>query len=437
MNKRYTRIIVIGLPVILAGGITAGAVYTQMSKEKQNTAQQNATVEMDNTELRFTAGVAEVLEKIDQDCILNADVLAKADYDTEESEYSNLAIANVKNYVNVRSTPDTNGEVVGKMYDDSVAQIVSVIGEGEEEWFQVVSGSVEGYIKSEYFIYGDAAAEIIDDYVTKYAVVKADRLNIREEPDVTAKRIGYMDNGEKGKLLELDDEWAKVLYTEGNEGYVARQYVAIEEQYVYAKSIEEEEQERQAQQLLAQRAQEPEEITPENTAIQPTAIQPTAIQPTAIQPTEIQATAVQTTEIQPTAVPLTASPAGYTNASELRSEIVDYAMQYLGNRYISGGRSLESGTDCSGFTCYTYAAFGYSLSRTPQGQWGSNGRNVTVEEAQPGDIVCYASGGGKCTHVGIYLGNGQMIHSANSRRGVVINDIYYDNTFVGIKNVID
>lgn len=427
MNKRYTKLIMIGLSVILAGSIVSGIACTQMPKEKQDTVQQNAIETIENTELRFTAGAAEVFEKIEQDCILNADVLAQADYDTEESEYSNLAIANVKNYVNVRSTPDTNGEVVGKMYDDSVAQIVSVVGEDEEEWFQVVSGSVEGYIKSEYFIYGDAAAEVIDDYVTRYAVVKADRLNIREEPDVAAKRIGYMDHDEKGQLLELGDEWVKVLYTEGNEGYVARQYVAIEEQFVYAKSIEEEEQERQAQLILAQRAQESEEITPENTAIQPTAIQAT----------EIQAAAVQTTEIQPTAVPMTASPAGYTNASELRSGIVDYAMQYLGNRYISGGRSLEGGTDCSGFTCYTYAAFGYSLSRTPQGQWGSNGRSVTLEEAQPGDIVCYASGGGKCTHVGIYLGNGKIIHSANSRRGVVINDIYYDDTFIGIKNVID
>ena len=407
MNKRYTGLIMIGLPLILAGSIASGIACTRMPKEKQDMAQQNVIDEIDNAELRLTAGAAEVFEKIDQDCILNTEVLAQADYDTEESEYSNLAIANVNNYVNVRSTPDTNGEVVGKMYDDSVAQIVSVVGEGDDEWFQVVSGSVEGYIKSEYFIYGDAAAEVIDDYVTRYAVVKADRLNIREEPDVAAKRIGYMDNGEKGKLVELGDEWVKVLYTEGNEGYVARQYVAIEEQFVYAKSIEEEEQERQAQLILAQRGQESEDIAPENTAMQPTAVQ------------------------------LTASPVDYTNASELRSGIVDYAMQYLGNRYISGGRSLEGGTDCSGFTCYTYAAFGYSLSRTPQGQWGSNGRTVTLEEAQPGDIVCYASGGGKCTHVGIYLGNGKIIHSANSRRGVVINDIYYDDTFIGIKNVID
>ena len=240
MNKRYTGLIMIGLPLILAGSIASGIACTQMPKEKQDMAQQNVIDEIDNAELRLTAGAAEVFEKIDQDCILNTEVLAQADYDTEESEYSNLAIANVKNYVNVRSTPDTNGEVVGKMYDDSVAQIISVVGEGEEEWFQVVSGSVEGYIKSEYFIYGDAAAEVIDDYVTRYAVVKADRLFIREEPDVAAKRIGYMDNGEKGKLVELGDEWVKVLYTEGNEGYVARQYVAIEEQFVYAKSIEEE-----------------------------------------------------------------------------------------------------------------------------------------------------------------------------------------------------
>ena len=86
MNKRYTRIIMIGLPVILAGSIASGIACTQMSKEKQDTVQQNATKEIDNTELRFTAGAAEVFEEIEQDCILSAEVLAQADYDTEESE---------------------------------------------------------------------------------------------------------------------------------------------------------------------------------------------------------------------------------------------------------------------------------------------------------------------------------------------------------------
>ncbi len=413
MNKRYKKLVLASLPVILVGGIITGAAVPgkvlAAETNKLHTAQAK---EKSTKDIGLSAGVGRFMDQLlaqsgeqptePRKSGQQVTKLSTADEAAEESEYSNLAIADVNDYVNVRSTPDTGGEIVGKMYDDSVAQILSVVGEGDEEWFQVISGSVEGYIKSEYFIYGDAAAAVIDDYVTKYVVVKADRLNVRTAPDITAKRIGYMDNGEKGELLEAGKEWMKVLYTEGKEGYVSAEYVTIEEQYTYAKSIEEERKELEAQRLLAQRTQESETVAPENKTIQ-----------------------------------VTPPPTNYANVSELRTAIVNYAMQYLGNRYIMGGQSLVGGTDCSGFTSYTYAAFGYSLSRTPQGQWGSNGRYISVEEAQPGDIVCYSSSGGRCTHVGLYIGDGKIIHSANSRKGVIISNIYYDNTFIGIKNVID
>ena len=130
------------------------------------------------------------------------------------------------------------------------------------------------------------------------------------------------------------------------------------------------------------------------------------------------------------------NPANTDNAStaELRASIVEYAMQYLGNKYVRGGQSLATGTDCSGFTCYVYKEFGYSLSRTPSGQYKSNGRSISLSEAQPGDIVCYGSGG--CTHVALYIGDNQILHAANSRRGVVINDADYQ-TILGVKNVLD
>lgn len=423
MNITYNNLIGASMPLILLGGLLLGAINNPEMEVKQKSSVQKEVFaqaeEGGNTEVQMVAGIEAVLEEAYAESIqgenteeemtateesgiaLAMEASGEA-IESEESEYSDFAIANVTNYVNVRTEPNTDSEIVGKMYDNSVAQILSVVGEGEEEWFQVISGEVEGYIKSEYFIYGDAAAEVIDDYVTRYVVVKADRLNVRKEPDITAARIGYKDFGEKAKLLEYGEEWSKILYTEGEEGYVASEYVTIEEHFTYAKSIEEEQKELEAQLLLAQRAQESETATPENTTIQ-----------------------------------VTPPPTDYASVSELRTAIVNYAMQYLGNRYVSGGRSLETGTDCSGFTCYVYAVFGYSLSRTPQGQWGSNGRNITVEEAQPGDIVCYGSKGGRCTHVGLYIGNGQIIHSANSRKGVIISDIYYDNTFIGIKNVID
>lgn len=317
-----------------------------------------------------------------------------------ENEYADLALANVSNYVNVRAENNTDSAVVGKIYDGAVAQILETVDGEDGQWFRIVSGNVEGYIKAEYFLYGDAAAEAIDRYVTRYAMVLADRLNVRENPDMEAKRIGYIDNGERVRLLENDGQWLKVQYTEDKSGYVAAEYVTIVEEFVYAKTLEEE-----AAELAARRALEERQHVSESQAAENTAI---------------------------TVTP----PSGeYADNGELRSEIIEYAKQFLGNRYVHGGQSLESGTDCSGFTSLIYAQFGYSVSRTPSGQLSNDGRSIAYSEARPGDIICYGSGG-KCTHVALYMGDGQIIHSANSRKGVVIYQADYD-TILGVKSIID
>lgn len=317
----------------------------------------------------------------------------------QESEYANLAIAQVDHYVNVRREPNTDSEVLGKIYNGAVAQILETAGE-DQDWFHVISGSVDGYIKSEFFLYGDAAVEAVDNYVTRYATVIADRLNVRQEPGTDSKRIGYIDCGEKVKVLEMPGDWLRVQYTDDKAGYVAAEYVTVSEEFIYAKSIEEERAEEAARRELAARMAAQEQHTPESTVI----------------------------------TALTLPETTYTSNEELRRSIVDYAMQYLGYPYVHGGRSLATGTDCSGFTCYIYADFGYSLSRTPSGQYSSDGRSIDYSEIQPGDIICY--GKKKCTHVGMYIGNGQIIHEANSRKGVVIYDAGYD-TILGIKNIID
>lgn len=317
--------------------------------------------------------------------------------DEEESEYANLAIAQVTDYVNVRSLPSTDGEIVGKIYNGSVAQVLATAGDNDD-WFQIISGDVEGFIKAEYFLYGEEAEAVIDQYVTYYATVLADRLNVREEQSADSRRIGYIDNGENVKVVEDCGDWLKVQYTDSKQGYVSAEYVSVHEEFVYAKSIEEERREEAERQALAARAQEAEQSTPEVIGN------------------------------------ITFPTNQYTSNEELRTAIVDYAMQYLGNKYVHGGRSLAGGTDCSGFTSYIYKDFGYSLSRTPGGQYSTNGRSIDYDEIQPGDIICY--GKSKCTHVGLYIGDGQIIHSANSRKGVIISAADYDN-ILAIKNVID
>jgi len=262
-TKGYDKIQIISILVIIAGIFALASI--DHSNKQQTIQTININTQNENTKQPTTnAGVANLLDSKNLSTLPSAyagvaKLLAiqitaatntkdikpeenETDTDKnieEENEYSNLAIANVDNYVNVRNAPNTDSEIVGKMYDGSVAQILSTAGENNE-WFQVVSGNVEGYIKSEYFISGENAAAVIDDYVTRYIVVQADRLNVRKEPDITSSRIGYIDNGEKAKLIEWSDTWAKVNYANEKEGYVASEYVTITEEFIYAKSIEEE-----------------------------------------------------------------------------------------------------------------------------------------------------------------------------------------------------
>lgn len=318
--------------------------------------------------------------------------------DEEDSEYADLAIANVDKYVNVRSEPNTNSTVLGKIYDGAVAHIIEEAGE-DNDWFHVTSGNVEGYIKAEYFIYGDAALEVIDNYVTRYAVVLADRLNVRQDADLGAKRIGYLERDERAKMIEDCGEWLKIQYAEDKTGYVSAEYVTISEEFIYAKSIEEERAQQEALRALQERQQTSEASAPENTQVE--------------------------------APPNTS----YADASELRQSIVDYALQFVGCPYVNGGNSLTEGTDCSGFTKLIYEAYGYSLGRTPSSQLSSAGRSISYSEAQPGDILCY--GGKSCTHVAIYIGDGQIVHAATPRKGIVVASADCVGSIIGVKNVID
>ena len=100
--------------------------------------------------------------------------------------------------------------------------------------------------------------------------------------------------------------------------------------------------------------------------------------------------------------------------------VVDYACQFIGNPYVWGGTSLTDGADCSGFVQSVYKHFGITLPRT-SGEMRSSGRGVSYSEAIPGDIVCYDG------HVGIYMGDGQIVNAINSRKGIGILPATYTN----------
>ena len=120
-------------------------------------------------------------------------------------------------------------------------------------------------------------------------------------------------------------------------------------------------------------------------------------------------------------------------------EIADYALQFLGYRYVHGGTSPK-GFDCSGLTTYVYKQFGYTLNRTCSGQL-DNGTPVSMSELQPGDIVIFRKGNSskRATHVGLYIGNNQFIHASTPTKGVIISkmsDSYYTTGFVGGRRIV-
>lgn len=377
------------------------------------------------------------------ECVVEQAAELEIEFDLAQyvDEYENFAIAKVNDYLNVRSIASTEGEIVGHMYNGSVCEILERV-EGEDGiWFRVVSGSVEGYVKSDYFIYGDSALEVIGDYVRKVAIVQCNFLNVRSDASIDSSIVGSVEAGDKLDLYieeveeivettvetvtaeeaedaasidsEIDEiaedieeeiQWVKVYYTAEKVGYVSSEYVIIQEDYICAKTIEEERAEALAKEEAEKRRQEQAAAA---------------------------AAAARVEDVTITAVPKT----DYESLSELRQNIVEYAKSFEGTRYIMGGSSLAGGTDCSGFTMYVYAAFGYTIGRTPSSQWSSAGRLISTEELQPGDIVCM--GTSSCYHVALYIGDGLIVHEANSRQGCIISGLYNFEPILGFKNVID
>lgn len=104
------------------------------------------------------------------------------------------------------------------------------------------------------------------------------------------------------------------------------------------------------------------------------------------------------------------------------SQVVNYALQFVGNPYVYAGNSLTNGTDCSGFTMLVFAHFGISLPRSAADQI-SAGYAVSVDSMQPGDLVLHGYNG-RVSHAALYIGNGQVVHALNSNTGIVVTSAY-------------
>ncbi|MBO4336597.1 MAG: SH3 domain-containing protein [Lachnospiraceae bacterium] len=315
--------------------------------------------------------------------ILNlVDAVASSDV-PEEEDFTNLVIAQVSDCVNVRNAPsESSGEVVGKLYNNSVGDLIEIEG----DWYKIKSGNVTGYVKAEYCVTGDAAQELAKKVGMRLAVVTTTTLYVRSEPSRDAEVIGMVPMEDQLQVLDELDGWVKVSVEEGD-GFVSSEFVRLYTDFVRAESKAEEEA------RLKKEAEAREAAR--------------------------KAAAAAAAKKKGGKGGSSGAGAGVTApGSSMGSQVANYALQFVGNPYVYGGTSLTNGTDCSGFVMSVYRNFGVSLPHS-SGADRSVGYAVNIASAAPGDIVCYSG------HVGIYIGNGQIVHASTRATGIKVSNVGY------------
>ncbi|HCJ75092.1 C40 family peptidase [Thermoguttaceae bacterium LCP21S3_D4] len=361
------------------------------------------------------------------------------------ADQTELAVAIAPNYVNIRKEPSTEGEVLGKLYRNTVG----VIEASEEGWYYITSGSVSGYVSAEYVCVGEEAGALAEEIGIHLARVTTTTLKVRTEASTEAAVLGLVPEGDILTVTETLDGWLKVDTEEG-EGYVAADYVEAYTEYPHAESIQEEA-ERLAREEAARRAAQEAEAKRKEAEQQTAAQKKAAAQQqtgqkagqnqnnrqqstnhTAAGNSSTGTTAGNSTSGASTAGNAASGNSG-TGASAsnagLGQQIANYGLQFVGNPYVYGGTSLTNGADCSGFVQSVYKNFGINLPRT-SGEQGACGSAVaSLAEAQPGDLIWYSG------HIGIYIGNGQIVHASSAKTGIKVSNANY-RTILSIRRIV-
>ena len=303
----------------------------------------------------------------------------------EEKGFRSLVIARVNDYVNVRSIPSEEGEILGKLYDKSVGEFISE----QDGWYEIESGSVTGFVKAEYCVTGEDAVSLAREVGTRIGTVNTTTLKVREEPGMDAVVLGLVPIGDELIVTEEIGDWVKVDIEEGF-GYVSIDYVELSTEFVKAESKAEEE---------ARLAREEAERKAAQEAARKAAAKKSSSSSSGSSNHNVQA-------------PVITSGSG----SEMGSAVANFACQFVGNPYVYGGTSLTNGADCSGFVMSVYNNFGVSLPHSSAADRSVGSSVDGLANAQPGDIVCYSG------HVGIYVGDGKIVHASTSKTGIIISN---------------
>lgn len=354
------------LPAIVGAVMIPGSAMTAQAAEEEHGTSSPLPI----------AGIESVLEE----CY---EVNVKENIDlylvpTEQGEYVNRAFSNTSDFTYIRSAPDETSDWTGKLYSDSTATVL----EYSDGWIKIQSGNAVGYVPDSALYTGDEAQRRAEEYEKPEATVLAQVLNVRSGQGTDTAILTQVTFGQQYEVTgDAVDNWYPVK-AGATDGWVSGEYIEISTDYSYGETREEE----------SRRIAE-----------------------------ETAAVTVSSTEAIDTEAVLAGkvtSGVGNTENATGGQAVIDFACQFIGNPYVWGGTSLTNGADCSGFVQAVYANFGISLPRTTWDMVGV-GYEVSYDEALPGDIVLYDG------HVGLYMGDGNIVNAMNETDGIGICSAQY------------
>ena len=306
------------------------------------------------------------------------------------NQYDNLVIFKKSGYMNVRSTPENKGDdnVIGKLTSKAAGDIIETL----DGWYKIKSGTVTGYIAAdpELIATGQEAKDLAMQNATQMAIITTDVLNVRVEPNTDSKIWTQIVKDERYPVVDQQDGWVQIdlgsVDTEdGSQDGDEKAYISTRDNNVEVRYALNE--------------------------------------------------AIKFTQAKDSSSGASSDGSGSSTKQSRRSQLVNYALQFVGNRYVWGGTSLTNGVDCSGFTMRVMEKFGVSLPHY-SGSQAQMGKKVTSATMKPGDLIFYAGSNGKVNHVAIYIGNGRIVHAASRRSGIKTSTWNY-RTPVAIRSMLD
>ena len=305
------------------------------------------------------------------------------------NQYDNLVIFKKSGYMNVRSTPENKGDdnVIGKLTSKAAGDIIETL----DGWYKIKSGTVTGYIAAdpELIATGQEAKDLAMQNATQMAIITTDVLNVRVEPNTDSKIWTQIVKDERYPVVDQQDGWVQIDLgsvdaEDGSQDGDEKAYISTRDNNVEVRYALNE--------------------------------------------------AIKFTPAKDSSSGASSDGSGSSTKQSRRSQLVNYALQFVGNRYVWGGTSLTNGVDCSGFTMRVMEKFGVSLPHY-SGSQAQMGKKVTSATMKPGDLIFYAGSNGKVNHVAIYIGDNQIIHAGSKDTGINVRNADYRAVW-GVRRIV-